>query len=79
MNSYSFTSLIRIGETGFLTVILNESADGVKDLCFVNERSFAAAQDDTSLALLMHCPLNFTYVFTIPEIGRGQPRTNTDK
>ncbi len=37
------------GEKGFLVVILNEPAGNVKDLCFENERSFAAAQDDPSL------------------------------
>ena len=31
---------------GLPVVILNEPAGEVKDLCFGNERSFAAAQDD---------------------------------
>jgi MFS family permease len=39
-------SLVPVGGKGLPVVILNEPAGDVKDLCFGNKRSFAAAQDD---------------------------------
>ena len=45
-NLHSAIALVHVGGKGLLIVMLSEPAGGAKDLCFVNRRSFAAAQDD---------------------------------